>query len=408
MRGRKGDPEYMRKLNKSLVMNCIYFNEPISRVEISKLTGISKSTVSNITGDFLSDHSLSVCGRDDAHDVGGRCPELLNIKRDSKCFIGVNIGRTKISVILIDIFGEILDTAECPMPASTDFAVVMCNVNEGISKIRKTCSRLENGELLGIGVSVSGIVDSQNGIVVNSPNLRWNNAPIREEVERVQGIPVFVDNCTCCIARAYLLFNGKVRHSSFLCVNIAYGIGSAVVNNYKIFSGSKAGTSELGHITMDPKGAVCNCGKRGCLENYASGRAIAKIARDRIVAGEESLLKELAESDLNNVDAKLVAEAAERGDIMAQSILDDAAENLGIAISHAVNIMGIDVILLEGGVSRTKANFVEKVREAILNNSMKSMSNSIIIERGTMGQYAEPLGAAGLVINQLVGISFSE
>ena len=133
---KKGDPGYMHELNKELVMNCIYFNEPISRIEISRRTGISKSTVTNITKELLADGSLSVYGRDDAHEAGGRCPELLNINRDAKYFIGVNIGRTTIIAAITDIYGTVIDAVECPMLSVPEFSQVMEIVNQSISKVR--------------------------------------------------------------------------------------------------------------------------------------------------------------------------------------------------------------------------------------------------------------------------------
>lgn len=398
----------MHELNKELVMNCIYFNEPISRIEVSRKTGISKSTVTNITKELLDDGSLSVYGRDDTHEACGRCPELLNINRKSKYFIGINIGRTKIVTAITDIYGTIIDVTETPMLPTPEFYEVMGLVNQNILDIRKKNSAVVDGKLIGIGVSVSGIVDVQEGVVIHSPNFSWNNVPVRAEIEEIQKLPVFVDNCTHCIARGYVMFNKEDRVSSFLCVNIAYGIGSAVVNNYDIFGDGKTYISELGHVTVEPNGAMCACGKRGCLENYASGRAIAQTAKDYIRNGENTLITSLCHGEIDKVDTKLVAEAAERGDPLAQRIIKNAAEKIGLVISHAINILDFDAVILEGGVSRTKANFIERIREVAISNSMKNKAKHMSIQRGTIGRYAESLGAAGLVINSLVGISCND
>lgn len=404
----KGDPEYIHKLNREIVVNCVYFGQPISRIEISRRTHISKSTVTNIVKELLADETLVVHGLADSYEMGGRCPELLLINREAKYFVGVNIGRCVITVVISDIYGEVIDNLECPMIENPGFEEVISLINELISSVIKKNEERVSEKVMGIGVSVSGIVNSNEGIVIHSPNLSWQNADVRSAIEKVQKIPVFVDNCTRCMARSYVMFNKKERFQSFLCVNIAYGIGSAIVRDFDIGNNSRSYASELGHITVDEHGPMCSCGKKGCLENYASGRAIARRAKERIRNGEETLIHQLVFGDITKVDAKVVAEAAEQGDLVACEILEDAAGKLGLAISHAVNLLELDAVILEGGVSRTKAGFIEKIREVAMKNIMSNLEKKCRIELGTLGKYTETLGAVGLVINSLAGISYGE
>jgi glucokinase len=222
------------------------------------------------------------------------------------------------------------------------------------------------GRLAAVGVSFGGPVDAGRGLVRLSHHVPgWEDAPLRDRLEAEFGAPVAVDNDANVAALGEWRRGAGQGCDSMLYVTVSTGIGGGWVLRGQIWSGADGMAGEIGHMLVNPGGAPCDCGKAGCLEAEACGRAIARDARTRLAAEPEAggRLRALAGGDAGAVTAKHVAEAAEAGDALARAVLDEAARMLGTGLSAAINLMNPERIVLGGGVAKSGERWWRAVRE---------------------------------------------
>jgi len=210
------------------------------------------------------------------------------------------------------------------------------------------------GRLQGIGVSFGGPVDAPRGIVRLSHHVPgWEEAPLRDMLEAEFGVPAAVDNDANTAALGEWKFGAGQGCASLLYLTVSTGIGGGWILNGRIHDGADGMAGEIGHVLVRPGGMPCACGRRGCLEAEACGRAIAAKMRAR-----------LASEPAEPVTGKSVAEAAAKGDPLALEVMDEAARILGEALGGAISLMNPDRIVLGGGVTKSGERWWRTVRES--------------------------------------------
>jgi glucokinase len=222
------------------------------------------------------------------------------------------------------------------------------------------------GDLQAIGVSFGGPVDARRGLVRLSYHVPgWEDRPLRDMLQAEFGVPVAVDNDGNVAAYGEWRQGAGRGCDSVLYVTVSTGIGGGWVLGGRIYGGADGMAGEIGHLLVQPDGAPCDCGKRGCLEAEASGRAIARLARERLAAEPTggAILRSLAGGRTAEVTAEHVARAAEQGDRLATSVLDQAAVALGRGLAAAINLMNPERIVLGGGVTKSGARYWQILRE---------------------------------------------
>ncbi len=228
-------------------------------------------------------------------------------------------------------------------------------------------------ELLGgerpaaIGVSFGGPVDFTTGTVRLSHHVPgWENVPLQAVLEAEFGAPARVDNDANVAALGEHRFGAGQGCDSLLYITISTGVGGGWILNGQPWRGQDGMAGEIGHVTVDPAGPVCLCGKRGCVERLASGPYLAQRARERLEQepGRGAGLRALVSDDLARVDARLVAQAAAQGDELAQSVLAEAGHALGVGIGNAANLVNPARFVLGGGVTKAGEGWWQAVRAA--------------------------------------------
>jgi len=222
------------------------------------------------------------------------------------------------------------------------------------------------GQLVAIGVSFGGPVDAARGLVRLSHHVPgWEDVPLRDRLEAEFGAPAAVDNDANVAALGEWRRGAGQGCNSVLYVTVSTGVGGGWVLEGRIWGGADGMAGEIGHVLVRPGGAACDCGRTGCLEAEASGRAIARAARLRLAANASAgeRLRELAGGDSEAITAMHVAQAAAAGDELAQSVLDEAARMLGTGLGAAVNLMNPEKIVLGGGVTKAGERWWRIVRE---------------------------------------------
>jgi len=270
----------------------------------------------------------------------------------NRCVIGVDVGGTKVAAGFVNELGEMSRPVRVPMnprgTAAEGFAAVASVLDKLLNEKRADNSSIS------IGVCAPGPLDPRTGVVLNPPNVPcWRNFPLVAELERRYGVVARLDNDANAAALAESLWGAGRGYSNVFYTCIGTGIGTGVVFDGRIFHGRTGSAAEGGHVSIDYRGPVCNCGKRGCIEALASGTAIARRAREAVAADEKagSRLLALADGDASSIRSEMIGSAAQMNDALAQQILEDTVEFLAIWLGNIVDLLEPDVMILGGGVS---------------------------------------------------------
>ena len=270
----------------------------------------------------------------------------------NRCVIGVDVGGTKVAAGFVNELGELSRPVRVPMNPRGTAAEGFAGVTSVLDKLLN--EKHADNARISIGVCAPGPLDPRTGVVLNPPNVPcWRDFPLVAELERRYGVVARLDNDANAAALAESLWGAGRGYGNVFYTCIGTGIGTGVVFDGRIFHGRTGSAAEGGHVSIDYRGPVCNCGKRGCIEALASGTAIARRARDAVAADEKagSRLLALADGDASSIRSEMIGGAAQMNDALAQQILEDTVEFLAIWLGNIVDLLEPDVMILGGGVS---------------------------------------------------------
>lgn len=264
--------------------------------------------------------------------------------------LGVDIGGTKIAVGLVDRQGKILAQDRKPMIANGTAEAGLKAVIGAIDSMIGA----GHGEISSIGICAPGPLDPKSGIVLNPPNVPcWRNFPLGSEIGTKYGVPVKIDNDANAAALAETRWGAARGYHFVFYATIGTGIGTGIVLDGAIYHGNTGSAAEGGHVSIDYKGPLCNCGKRGCIEVLASGPAIGARARSKLEAepSRASQIRGLSQGNIASVTSETVARAYAAGDPVAREVLQETAHLLTCWLGNIVDLLDPDVIVMGGGVA---------------------------------------------------------
>ena len=308
-----------------------------------------------------------------------------------KAALGVDIGGTKVAVGVVDVEGKILAQGRKPMAANDTADAGLDAVIGAID------SMLSNApaEIESIGICAPGPLDPKSGVVLNPPNVPcWRNFPLAERVSDKYSLPVKVDNDANAAALAETLWGAARGFRYVFYATIGTGIGTGIVFSNEIYHGKTGSAGEGGHVSIDYRGPVCNCGKRGCIEILAAGPAIGARARAKVAAEStraEALLQ-LAGGDIASVTSEKVGQAYAAGDRLARDILQETVNVLVPWLGNIVDILDPDVLVIGGGVATMLKPFFEDVKQRLPGWCVNPRASEIPL---LMARYGADAGIAG-------------
>jgi glucokinase len=309
----------------------------------------------------------------------------------SSPILGVDIGGTKVAVGIVDSEGKILAQGRKPMVAS---GTAQAGLDAVIGAID---SMMSAGlpEIGSIGICAPGPLDPKSGVVLNPPNVPcWRNFALASEISAKYKVPVRIDNDANAAALAETRWGAARGFRYVFYATIGTGIGTGIVFDGAIYHGNTGSAAEGGHVSIDYRGPLCNCGKRGCIEVLASGPAIAVRARAKAEAepSRASALRDLAQGDLGSVTSETVARAFAADDPMAREILLETTELLTCWLGNIVDLLDPDVIVIGGGVAAILKPFFPVIREKLPAWCVNPHAGQIPLR---MAHYGADAGIAG-------------
>ena len=381
----KATHQQTRVHNERLVVRTLYDFGPISRAEVARLTGLTRTTVSDVVAVLLDDGVVREVGR--GPSSGGKAPILVEVDDDARLVVGLDLGEEHFSGSLVNLRGEIRRTVALPVDGRDGDAAVQL--------VFDLLDRLLEGStapLLGIGIGTPGLVDSRTGTIRRAVNLDWRDLPLGEIVGERYGVPVNVANDSQAAALAEYTFAGGDRVPNLIAIRVGRGVGAGLVLRGALFQGDGSGAGEIGHVVVDDEGAVCRCGRTGCLETVAGMRAIE--ARAAAVAGRPT-------------DIAAIRRAIDAGEPWAIEIGADAGRWLGRAVAGLIGALDVERIVLLGPVTELGPVWLDAVRGEAAGRALGQLSERTDIAVGTPSTNVVIRGASALHVARELGLSLA-
>jgi glucokinase len=310
---------------------------------------------------------------------------------------GFDIGGTKIAVSVGTRSGRILRK-------KVFFSGKSIRIKESIDQIQPVLSELlkkvkiTKRDLLGIGVAAPGAIDPNRERILKSPNLpAWEKVPLRRLLTRAFQIPIWLENDANAAALGEQYFGLGRGINDFIYVTVSTGIGSGIVANGFLLRGASGMAGEVGHMTIVPAGLLCPCGKKGCLEAYASGTAIANHTRQLLKQGLKSRF--FKNIPLKKITGQLVGEAARAKDPVAIQARLTAADFLGIGLANLINVLNPKRIILGGGVTENLDYIWTPMMKALKREAWPISLRACQVVKSKLGKKVGDLGAIAIILD---------
>ncbi len=313
--------------------------------------------------------------------------------------IGVDVGGTKVAAGLVSAEGKITNQVRTAMVADRDAAAGFAAVTAALNSLLSAGVRLE--AILGIGICSPGPLDPKTGVVINPPNLPcWRNFPLASEMSRLYRLPVKVDNDANAAGLAEALWGAGAGHRNVFYATIGTGIGTGIIFDGRLYHGRTGAAGEGGHMSIDYRGPLCGCGKRGCIETLAAGPAIGRRAQGKLHdrRPDSSALAKLAAANSDAITSEMVGQAAQNGDPLAHEVLRETVAMLSLWLSNIIDLLEPDVIVMGGGVSSMLQPFFVSLHEQISNMCVNPRAQEITLLPACYGADSGIAGGAALCV----------
>jgi len=384
----------MRAINRSKILETIRTIGMISRIDIARNTGLSQALVTGLTADLIKEGLI--LEKQSGEYEGGRPPMLLALNPEGAFVVGVNLSVTELSVVIVNFEGVVVASHAQPL-APTRHSVSEIAVS--VVRAVQACiweANFAKEQVSGVGIGLPGLVDPDSGHIRFLPNYGWQNVNLKELVQSKLNHPCYIDNSSNTLALAEQWFGEGKGIDNFLVVTIENGVGLGAVINGSIYRGQEGIAGEFGHITLNPDGPECRCGKKGCVEAYAGKIAIMRDARQAALDGQWDC------ENPEHFTYEDVVGAAQNGAVVLRQLFDRAGRMLGVGISHLITLFNPTKIIVTGQGVRA-GNLIFDGMYSTLDNYLSAKfgrrTTQIIVQQWTKQDWAR--GAGALVLQEL-------
>ncbi len=334
------DKKLMRAINRFKILHTIRAHKLISRVDITKSTGLSQATVTGITASLIDEGLL--LEKKPGESDGGRPPILLALNPDGAYAVGVYLSISQINVVIINLEATILASYEMPL-RKQNYAPE--TIADKIVQAVQECmwqANFSRNEISGIGIGLPGLVAPHTGLIRFLPNYQWEKVNLHDMVQKKIDHPTYIENSANSLTLAEQWFGEGRGVDNFIVVTLEYGVGMGIIINGQLYRGHKGTAGEFGHTTVDPDGPLCRCGKKGCIEAIVGNNAILRKAE---AAAQKD---EWKPNNPDDITIEEVILAARQGAPYLRNIFAQAGRILGIGLSNLIRIFNPAKIIISG------------------------------------------------------------
>jgi len=385
----------VKSFNKHAALDLVRFSGiGLSRTDLAEKMGLTRAAVSLIVNDLLE--SKVVQEAESRSAPSGRPPIVLETNPNRGLVGALDMGASHMSIAIADFTARIHQEYEIPLDIKKGPRVCIDQANISLQKLLSDLGTTIS-DLSAVGMGVPGPVITDAGTVISPPIMPgWDHFPIRDTLEELWNCPVTLNNDAELGALGEWAYGAGRGEKNLAYIKVGSGVGAGLILNQQIYGGTTGAAGEIGHLTIDENGPLCNCGNHGCLEAYAGGLAIARQGQALAESRKRTLLSSIPVDQITAYD---VAEAARRGDLHAQEILRRAGTYIGIAIAGLVNLFNPGVVVIGGGVAQVGDILTNPIRQAVRERALRASEQSVRITTGTLGRRSLLIGATVQAIN---------
>lgn len=390
--------ERKKFFQKLKIIKYLYIKGAQSNADICERFNISSPTSIGILNELIAEGYVEKQGR--GHSIGGRKPDLYGLQDNSLFVLGIEMDQYTTRMAIFNNRNEpVTDIHSYPLRISQDLAILEDLYEYVMSLILS--SGIDSNKLLGIGISMPGLVavkEGRNHTYLLTPE---GSASLQQLLESKFKKPVFLQNDVKAATLAEYRFGLARSRRDVLVISMDWGIGIGMIMDGKLRAGTSGFAGEFGHIPMVEDGVLCYCGKRGCLETVASGNALGRLAAAGIQSGESTQLSNFASAGTGQIEPKVVIEAAHHGDQYAINILSEIGLNLGKGIAILIQVFNPELIILGGKMADAKQFIGVPIQQSINTYCMSQLREKTSIAMSTLGPNAGILGAVATVMENI-------
>jgi predicted NBD/HSP70 family sugar kinase len=372
----------LRDLNSSLLIELVRASGPISRAELARQSGLSAPTVSTIVGHLL-DSGILVEGAT-APANGGRPPVLLDIDLRAGYVIGIKLRGDGLTTVVCDLDAQVVATCEASTSLVGDPPAAIAAIEQETRRVLREAA-VPRSKVLGVGIGLSGVIDSREGVCKFSHLLGWRDAELVKPLRRRLRLPVWVDNDMNTLAVAEKWAGDALTARDFVTLSVGRGIGLGIVIDRAPYRGASGASGEFGHMIVEPGGPRCECGRFGCLE---------------ALVGEDAMRRRVGERHGHEVTRDELIAFAAAGDEATLEVLESAGRKLGLAVANMVTLLNPELLIISGEGTDLGGHYLDPVVTAVREQTFADEGRHVEIKIQSWGNEAWAVGAATLVLRE--------
>jgi len=379
---RRGSRELLRDLNSSLLIELVRESRPISRAQLARQSGLSAPTVSTIVGRLIERGILVEVAIAPAN--GGRPPVLLDINSSGGYVVGIKLRGDGLTTVVCDLDAHVVATSESTVSLVNDPAAALQAIETATREVLRRAG-VPRSKVLGVGIGLSGVIDSQAGICRFSHLLQWRDVELAKPLRRNLRLPVWIDHDMNALAIAEKWAGDALSYRDFVTLSVGRGIGLGIVIDRAPYRGATGSSGELGHMIVEPGGPRCECGRFGCLE---------------ALVGEDALRRRISERHGREITREELIELAGSEDEVTIEVLEAAGRKLGLAVANMVTLLNPEALIICGEGTDLGAAYLDPVITAVREQTFADQGRQVVVKIQRWGDDAWAVGAATLVLRE--------
>jgi len=372
----------LRNFNVSLLIELVRRAGSISRAELARQSQLSAPTVSAIVDSLLK--RGIVIETTTAPSSGGRPPVLLSVDPKAGYVVGIKLRGDGVTTVVCDLDAQIVSSNERYVPLVGDPMAALDAIEEETRRALRDAA-IPASKVLGVGVGMSGVIDSTAGVCRFSHLLQWHDVELAAPLRRRMGLPVWVENDVNTLAVAEKWAGDAHTARDFVTLSVGRGIGLGIVVDRSLYRGSHGAGGEFGHMIVEPGGPRCECGRYGCLE---------------AMVGEGALRRRISERKGHDVSREELLMLVEMGDSAALDIVDSAGRKLGLAVANMVTLLNPELLIICGEGTALGPAFIDPIVSSVREQTFADLGRGLEIKIQSWGDEAWAVGAATLVLRE--------
>jgi predicted NBD/HSP70 family sugar kinase len=380
----------MRDLNVSLLIELVRSTGSVSRAELARQSQLSAPTVGTIV-DHLIERGILVEVAT-APSNGGRPPVLLSVDAKAGYVIGIKLRGDGLTTVVCNLEAQVVATREFAVSLVGDpDAAVKAIVSEAQGVLRD--AKVPRSKVLGVGIGLSGVIDSTAGVCVSSHLLQWHNVELESKLRRLLRLPVWIDNDVNTLAVAEKWSGDAQGARHFLTLSVGRGIGLGIMIDRSLYRGAFGASGEFGHIIVEPGGPRCECGRFGCLE---------------AMVGEDAMRRRVGERLGHDVSRDELISLVNSGDLVTLEVVEGAGRTLGLSVANVVTLLNPELLIICGEGTELGPTFLDPIVESVREQTFASLGQRVEVKIQRWGDEAWAVGAATLVLRESFSLPGSD